>query len=66
MAVKRTKSARAVTLVEIMVAMAVLAIAALGTVGYQYHAAWLTSDDDQTVNLTTAILPPNVCPGQVR
>jgi len=38
MTVKRLKCGRAVTLVEVMVAMAVLAIAALGAVGYQYHA----------------------------
>ena len=39
MAVKRLKFAAAVTLVEVLVAMAVLAIAALGALGYEYHAA---------------------------
>ena len=39
MTVKRLKCGRAVTLVEVMVAMAKTAIAALDTVGYQYHAA---------------------------
>jgi len=39
MAVKQLKFAAAVTLVEVLVAMAVLAIAALGALGYQYHAA---------------------------
>ena len=38
MAVKRHKFAAADTLVEIMVAMLVLAIAAIGALGYQYHA----------------------------
>jgi len=66
MAAKQLKCGRAVTLVEVTAAMAGTAVAALGTVGYQYHAAWLTSDDGQIVNLTTAILPPSLCPGQVR
>jgi len=39
MNVKRRKFATAVTLVEVMVAMVVLAIASLGALGYQYHAA---------------------------
>lgn len=36
---KRPKFATAVTLVEVMVAMAILTIAALGALSYQYHAA---------------------------
>jgi len=36
---KRLKLAAAVTLIEIMVAMVVLAIATLGALSYQYHAA---------------------------
>ncbi len=36
---KRLRFAGAVTLIEIMVAMAILVIAALGGLGYQYHAA---------------------------
>ena len=36
---KRPKFAAAVTLVEVMVAMAILTIAALGALSYQYHAA---------------------------
>lgn len=36
---KRPKFAAAVTLIEIMVAMVVLAIATLGALSYQYHAA---------------------------
>jgi prepilin-type N-terminal cleavage/methylation domain-containing protein len=39
MAVKRPKFAPAVTLIEIMVAMVILAVAALGALAYQYHAA---------------------------
>lgn len=39
MAVKRLKLASAVTLVEVLVAMAVLTIAALGALGYEYYAA---------------------------
>lgn len=39
MIVKRPKFAPAVTLVEVMVAMVVLAIAALGALNYQYYAA---------------------------
>jgi hypothetical protein len=37
--VKRPKFASAVTLIEVMLAMAVLVIAALGALGYQYYAA---------------------------
>jgi len=37
--VRRGKFAAAVTLVEVVVAMAVLAIAALGALGHQYYAA---------------------------
>ncbi len=36
---KRPKFAAAVTLVEVMVAMTILTIAALGALSYQYHAA---------------------------
>ena len=36
---KRPKFAPAVTLVEVMVAMVILTIAALGALSYQYHAA---------------------------
>jgi type II secretory pathway pseudopilin PulG len=36
---KRPKFAAAVTLVEVMVAMVILTIAALGALSYQYHAA---------------------------
>ena len=39
MTVNRPKSVEAFTLIETMVAMVVLAIAALGALGYQYHAA---------------------------
>ncbi|MHC4423576.1 MAG: type IV pilus modification PilV family protein, partial [Planctomycetota bacterium] len=39
MTAKRFKFAAAVTLIEVMVAMVVLAIAATGALGYQYHAA---------------------------
>ena len=38
MTVKRPKFASAFTLIEVMVAMVVLVIAALGTSGYQYYA----------------------------
>lgn len=38
MTIKRFKSASAFTLIEVMVAMVVLTIAALGALGYQYHA----------------------------
>ena len=38
MTVKRPKFASAFTLIEIMVAMVVLVVAALGTSGYQYYA----------------------------
>ena len=36
---KRPKFAAAVTLIEVMVAMTILTIAALGALSYQYHAA---------------------------
>lgn len=39
MTVKRPKFASAVTLIEVMLATAILAIAALGTMGYQYYSA---------------------------
>ena len=39
MTVKRPKFARAVTLIEAMAAMAILAVAAIGSLSYQYHAA---------------------------
>ena len=39
MDVKRLKFAAAVTLVEVIVAMTVLAIAAVGALGYEYYAA---------------------------
>jgi type II secretory pathway pseudopilin PulG len=39
MTVKRSKFASAVTLVEVMMAMAILVIAALGALSYQYYAA---------------------------
>lgn len=39
MTVKRPKFASAVTLIEVMLAMAILAIAALGSLSYQYYAA---------------------------
>lgn len=39
MTVKRPKFASAVTLIEVMLAMAILTIAALGALSYQYYAA---------------------------
>ena len=39
MSAEHYENARGVTLLEVMVAMAVLAIAALGALSYQYHAA---------------------------
>ena len=39
MSAKQAKSAAAVTLVEVMVATAVLAVATVGALSYQYHAA---------------------------
>jgi hypothetical protein len=39
MTVKRPKFASAVTLIEVMLTMAILVIAALGALGYQYYAA---------------------------
>ncbi len=39
MSVRRVKSATAMTLVEVMLAMVVLSIAAVGALSYEYHAA---------------------------
>jgi len=43
MPVKHCKCARGTNLVEVMVAVSILAIAAMGALGYQYHAAVQTS-----------------------
>jgi len=52
MAVKRRKTAAAVTLIEVMAAMAILAIAALGTGGYQYYAVQQTKVANAQVTAT--------------
>jgi len=54
---RRLKCGRAVTLLEVMTAMVVLAIAALGAVGYQYHAVQQTEvANAQVVSTRTAQL----------
>ena len=64
MTVKQFKCGRAVTLVEVMVAMAVLAIASLGAVSYQYHAARQTQvASAQIVATRTAQLLLEDCKG---
>ena len=39
MSVRRVKCATAMTLVEVMLAMVILSIAAVGALSYEYHAA---------------------------
>ncbi len=37
---KKRRSLKALTLVEVMIAIAIIAIVALGCLGYEYHAVW--------------------------
>jgi len=58
MTVRKTRSLRGVSLIEVSVAVAVLAVAAIGALGYQYHATRRTilAKDKLTATRTCCLL----------
>jgi len=62
MSLVRVKFAAAVTLIEVIVAMVALAVAAMGALGYQYHAA-VQARIAHAQTTSTTVLAENVSVG---